>query len=206
MRDNEYGSVGNGTNVDVYFPINIEEYLDILEVETKLIEKTLEIEFIFEVAFPEEMNLDVEDIKLYNSNSVKIGDTELMISDTKETIYSFKSTITNTSSADDDYIYWLVDEGKTLNLISKEKFNFTENNEPSNNVILFSIIIGISILFLIILILFIILIFFSNKKILNNFLLNFYYIIKGYKYINFFQVLLYVCTNCVIIIMIKLFY
>ncbi len=150
--NNQSGQMGNGTTDSVITPTPGGNNIDKVSLSTTFIEQVSSEEFIFEISSPVASDLS-ENVAVYNSNGVKVGDTTVTIKEeaTKASsiVYSYDAIITDFDNVSNSELYWSIDGGETLNLISENKYEFSKIN--NNNVVIYSSI-GIGIVILIILI------------------------------------------------------
>ncbi len=162
--NNEFGQLGNGTLNDATSPIIGGENIDIVSLSTTFIEQVSSEEFIFEISSSVASDLS-ENVAVYNSNGVKVGDTTLTVKEeaTKASsiVYSYDAIITDFDNASNSELYWSIDGGETLNLISENKYEFSKID--NNNVVIYSSI-GIGLVVLIILIIIFIVLFLSRNN------------------------------------------
>ncbi len=132
-------------------------------ISTTLIEQISEKEFVFEIQVPDTIGFNADDVEIYNSNGVKLGETNLVVDETpRTTSYRFNSVVSK-DDANNDNVYWSTNNGETLNLISTEKFVYFEEDN-SNNAILFSTLGVVGLILLILLIIFVILLLTKDKN------------------------------------------
>ncbi len=161
---NDLGQLGL-TNLgdDVVSPIENDLFNNNnLITSTMFVELVKNDEFIFDVSTPSD-GWDTDNVRIYNSNGVKVGDTSLLDKTLKdEATFRFGSVITDTDSATNENLYWSVDGGETLNLISETKYVYV--NDPSNVVLYSSLEIGFVILMILIIIFVVLLLSRDNEK------------------------------------------
>ncbi len=150
--NNAYGKFGNGTISEADH--NTPNEVDVLDnnesITTTFIEKVSDTEFAFELSVPEEMDFDSSLVSIYNSKGIEVGEAKLNEEATRvSNTYTYNAVVTDLDNALNDKVYWSVDGGNSLNLISAEKFTVPNNN--SNAIIYSSIgIAGIILLILVI--------------------------------------------------------
>ncbi len=164
--NNAYGKFGNGTisEADHNTPNEVDILDNVESITTTFIERTSDTKFTFELSVPEEMEFDSSLVSIYNSNGIEVGEANLTEEATKSSgTYTYKSEITDLDNSLNDKVYWSVDGGNSLNLISSESFTIPDNN--SNAIIYSSIgIAGIILLILIIVVVVLLLSKDSNKE------------------------------------------
>ncbi len=89
------------------------------------------------------------EVNVYNSNKQLVGETKLI--EENGSLYTFELTISDETLVDNQQLYWSVDQGETLNLISEEVWNLNNNFFRVDNIwmyLMFSIILFLIILFI----------------------------------------------------------
>ncbi len=173
--NNEYGQFGLGMSSD-YSAVPVED--DVLAnndsvFSTTFIEKTANDKFKFQVSTTEtDPSTNGNDVLIYNSKGVEVGTTKLKENKTLRagvSTYVFDATVTDFDNSSDELLYWSLDGGKTLSLISNDTYKFGADN---NNVIIYSSVgIGFVILMILIIIFVVVLLFggeSSEKENKNN--------------------------------------
>ncbi len=150
--NNDYGKFGNGTvSNSIHNTPNEINILDNNEsITTTFIERSSDTEFTFKLSVPTEMEFDSDLVSIYNSKGIEVGEANLNEKNLKTlTSYTYDAEITDLDNSLNDKVYWSVDGGNSLNLISSESFTIPDNN--SNAIIYSSIgITGIILLIIII--------------------------------------------------------
>ncbi len=162
--NNQSGQMGNGTTDSVITPTPGGDNIDRVSLSTTFIEQVSSEEFIFEISSSVASDLS-ENVAVYNSNGVKVGDTTLTVKEetSKESsiVYSYDAIITDFDNASSSELYWSIDGGQTLNLISENRFEFSEQN--NTNVVIYSSI-GIGLVILIVLIIVFVVLFLTKDN------------------------------------------
>ncbi len=157
--DNNLGANGNGSTINNSNPGVLENFGN-TEIRTTVLEKVSSKEYVFEIESSNESS-DASKVDVYNSKGVIVGKTTLIENDKKDLdyAYDFNTVITNVDAADGENIYWSVDGGKTLNLISEQKYvNVKDDN---GNVVLYSLL-GVGFVILLILVIIFVVLFLSK--------------------------------------------
>ncbi len=162
--DNQQGQLGNGSLNNVLTPTPGGDNIDKVSLSTTFIEQVSSEEFIFEISSPAASDLS-ENVAVYNSNGVKVGDTTLTVNEkaskATDVVYTYNVVVTDFDNASSSELYWSVNNGETLNLISENRFEFSEPN--NTNVVIYSSI-GIGLVILIILIIVFVVLFLTKDN------------------------------------------
>ncbi len=136
---------------------------------TSFVENISDNEFVFEINVSSELTEDFipENVSIYNAKGVNLGDVIIFDDNEKSTTYKFLTTIINTEESIGEYLYWSVDEGNTLNLVSKKKYGVDESI-TTGEVALYSIMAILGIIIILLLIIFLILVLLKRKNDRND--------------------------------------
>ncbi len=162
---NTFGKFGNGTisEADHNTPTEINILDNNESITTTFIERSSDTEFTFELSVPTEMGFDSNLVSIYNSKGVEIGEANLSENNSKSlSIYTYNAKITDLDNSLNDKVYWSIDGGESLNLISSESFTIPDNN--SNAIIYSSIGIAGIILLIVIIVIVVLLLSRDNDK------------------------------------------
>ncbi len=163
LGNNSSGKFGNGETSSEINDSPVET--DIFSASdssssTTFIDRKTNTKFSFQINLSNESGFDPELVGIYNSKGVIVGETELKEKKTKSVeSYVFNSRIVDLENTINEKVYWSMDGGETLNLISEESFVIIDDN----NVILYSLIGVIGIILLLLVLLLIVLILTRDK-------------------------------------------
>ncbi len=130
---------------------------------TSVVELVSDEEFIFQISSPVNKESKADDVEVYNTKGVKVGTTTYLEDEKlKSSEYRFDSVIEDFDEAANENLYWSLDGGETLNLISKKTYEF-KSSTGNNNVVIYSSI-GIGFVILLILIIVFVVLFLSKDN------------------------------------------
>ncbi len=160
---NNYGQLGNGTtNSGGSLPSEVNILGENDSIRTTFIERTSETEFTFEIELSNAEGFDSESVNIYNSKGIVVGETSNEESVTRESsAYLYNSNVTDLDNAANENIYWSVDGGETLNLISTNSFPSMSTDD--SHVVLYSSL-GVGFVILLILIIVFVVLFLSKDN------------------------------------------
>ncbi len=164
--DNGSGQLGRGGTNNSNYPVEIEVMDSSVLVSTRFVEMVSKDEFIFEINSPVELEFE-NGVKVYNSDGIEVGIATLdegdVVASADTFTYTYSVEIIDHEAASNTLLYWSINDGETLNLISENTYSFLPSN---SKMILYSVIGVIAIILLILIIVLIFL--FKNKKEKDN--------------------------------------
>ncbi len=171
---NDHGQLGEGDGPDEFSPVENDILINNNFSIMTNVEEISNLGLIFKITMSSEVEFDPNKVMVYNSNSVNVGDVSIIEDQTTigeiESIYTFELKITDFDNSSNQILFWSVDEGETLNQISKETYIFVpdqpDNNGNNKDFTTYYIIGGVS--FLVIMIILLITVFLIIKKKKKN--------------------------------------